>query len=231
MKESYTDYKEKLNPKYKTAFERIEAYVFTCAVDENTREERMNELLDMFLTAHNEGRPVEKIVGKDIEKFSKLFCSSFSFKNRLLNVADALKSCFLCAFVLSAFQMVYWGLDLFNDWSNHNILNRYMNIDVRVIIIDLAAMVLLMLVTDMIFRKVMFKIKRFSMKIYTGVGSAVMSLGFLALIAAELIAAFTDTIEFTDTPTVAVFAVSGAYLLVYYVLRGIKNKKKEATEK
>lgn len=231
MKESYTDYKDKLSGEYKNAFERIEAYVFTCIVDESTREERLNELLDMFLTAQNEGRAVEKIVGKDAEKFSKLFCSSFSFKNRLLNVADALKSCFMYAFVLSAVQMVFWFFDLFKDWADHDIMNRYMNIDVRVIIVDFAVMALLMLVTDAIFRKAMFKMKRFSMKIYTGVGSAVMALGFIVLVAAELIAAYTNVVELIDTPTVAVFAVSGTYLLFYYLSRGIKNKKKEAMEK
>lgn len=226
MKESYTDYKEKLNTEYKTAFERIEAYVFTCAVDENTREERLNELLDMFLTAQIEGRPVEKIVGKDIEKFSEIFCSSFSFKNRLLNVANALKYYFLYIFVRSALQMIYWFLDLFNAWADHNILNRYMNIDVRVLIIDSVMMALLAFILIVIFRKIMFKMKRFSIRIYTGVGSAVMGLGFIVLIAAELIAAFSDKIELTDTPTVIAFAISGTYLLAYYLLRWINKQEK-----
>lgn len=222
MAESYTNYKDQLSKEYQTAFERIEAYVFTCAVDENTREERLNELLDMFLTAQNEGRPVEKIVGKDIEKFSKLFCSSFSFKNRILNVADALKSYFLYIFVLSALQMIYWFLDLFNDWSEHNIMNRYMNIDVRLLIIDSVIMALLMFIIVVIFRKIMFKMKRFSMKFYTAVGSGVMSLGFIVLVAAELIAAYTNTFELIDTPTIIVFAVSGLFLFLCYLPKIIK---------
>ena len=231
MKESYTNYKDQLSKEYQTAFERIEAYVFTCGVDENTREERLNELLDMFLSAQNEGRPVEKIVGKDIEKFSKLFCSSFSFKNRILNVADALKSYFLYIFLLSALQMVFWFLDLFNDWSEHNIMNRYMNIDVRLLIIDSVIMALLTFIIVVIFRKIMFRMKHFSMRFYTAVGNTVMGLGFIVLIAAELIAAYTNTFELIDTPTIIVFAVSGAYLLVYYLFIGRKNKKNEVIEK
>lgn len=233
MKESYADYKDYLRGDYKMAFERIEAYVFTCNVDENTREERLNELLDMFLTSQSAGRPVEKVVGNDIEKFSKLFCSSFSFKNRVLNVADALKYYFWYIFARSALQMVFWFLDLFNDWSDHDIMNRYMNIDVRVLIIDSVIMALVVFITVVIFRKIMFKMKRFSMKFYTGVGSAVMSLGFIALIAAELIAAYTNAIELIDTPTVIVFAVSCAILLLCYLPKVIKSiqLKRGKTEK
>lgn len=191
----------------------------------------MNELLDMFLTAQNEGKPIEKIVGKDIEKFSKLFCSSFSFKNRLLNAADALKYYFWYVFVRSALQMVYWFLDLFNDYSDHNILNRRMDIDLRVLIIDSVIMAILMFIAVTAFRKIMFKTKRFSMKTYDGVLSAVAGLGTVVLILAELIAVYGKNVELTDTPTVIVFAVSGAYLLVYYLLRGRKNKKDEEIEK
>lgn len=232
MTESYTDYKDKLSEEYKTAFERIEAYVFTCNIDDNTCEERLNELLDMFLTAQNDGRPIEKIVGNDIEKFSKLFCSTFSFKNRILNVADALKYYFLYIFVRSALQMIYWVLDLFNDWSDHNIWNRRMDIDARVLVIDSVIMALLMFITVMILRKVMFKTKHFSMKIYKGVGGTILGLGYIVLIAAELIAAFTNTIELIDSPTVIVFAVSGVLLFLCYLPKIIKNvlSKREKEE-
>ena len=230
MKESYIEYKYKLSEEYKNVFERIEAYVYSCKVDENTREERMNELLDMFLTAQNEGRPIEKIVGKDIEKFSQIFCSSFSLKNRLLSEADSLRSCFLYGFITSAFQMLLWFLDLFKDRSEHNIMNRYMDLDVRFLIIDFAIMALFMSVTDMVFRKAMFKTKRFSMKIYKAVRTAVLVLGLVALIAAEVIVVLDNDIELVDTPAVIVFAVSGAYLLAYYLLRGRKNKKNGVIE-
>lgn len=230
MGESYTDYKYKLNEDFKSAFERIEAYVITCNVDEITREERLNELLDMFLTAQNEGRPVEKIVGNDIEKFSKLFCSSFSFKNKILNVADALKSYFLYIFALSSLQMIFWLLDLLDGWKDHDIMNRYMNLDVRLLIIGSLIMELLTLIIVVISRKTMFRTKRFSMKIYTAAVGTVMGLGFIAMIAAELIAAYTNAVELKDTPTVIIFAVSGALLFLCYLpdlIKAVQSKRKK----
>ena len=91
MKDSYAFYKDKLSGEYKEVFYKTEMYVLSQNADNDTTEERLGELLDVFLSAEESGKPVEKIVGNDLESFCRSVCSDFSLKNRLLNFADYFK--------------------------------------------------------------------------------------------------------------------------------------------
>ncbi|MBQ7953177.1 MAG: DUF1048 domain-containing protein, partial [Clostridia bacterium] len=68
---------------YRETFDKIDMYVGAKQLRENTKEELMSNLLDIFLSAQEEGRPVEKLTGKNIEKFCKEFCAGFGLKARL----------------------------------------------------------------------------------------------------------------------------------------------------
>ena len=78
MKDSYVFYKDKLNEEYRTVFDQIEMYVISQNIDENTVEDRLGELLDIFLSAGESGKDVHKITGNDLEHFCKTFCSDIS---------------------------------------------------------------------------------------------------------------------------------------------------------
>lgn len=91
MKDSYAFYKDKLSGEYKEVFDKTEMYVLSQNADNDTTEERLCELLDVFLSAEESGKPVEKIVGNDFEGFCRSVCSDFSLKNRLLDFADFFK--------------------------------------------------------------------------------------------------------------------------------------------
>lgn len=65
MRDSFRLYQDKLQGEYKETFQQIDLYFSTQNVDEDTREEYMCDLLDVFLLAQDEGRPVEKITGKN----------------------------------------------------------------------------------------------------------------------------------------------------------------------
>lgn len=92
MKDSYAFCSDRLDKEYLAVFEQVELYVQSQNVDDNTKEERLSELLDIFLSAAETGKPVQKITGNDMEQFCKTVCSDFGVKNRVLFILDFFRS-------------------------------------------------------------------------------------------------------------------------------------------
>lgn len=91
MKDSYVFYTDKLRGEYKDVFEQVETYVNSLAVNEDAREERLGDFLDLLLSAQEEDRSVESVTGGDIGRFCESFCADFGPKNAFLQVLDLLK--------------------------------------------------------------------------------------------------------------------------------------------
>lgn len=106
MKDSYIFYTDKLRGEFKDAFEQVEFYVNSLSVNSDAREERLGEFLDLLLTAQEEGRSVESVVGNDMERFCKSFCSDFGPKNTFLLVLDTLKFLAWYTVVLSLLDVI-----------------------------------------------------------------------------------------------------------------------------
>lgn len=75
--ESYLVEKKNLKNEYKECFERVESYALLENVDEKNLEEMMMNLVDVLYTAQRKGKPLEKIVGKDMEAFCKSYFSEY----------------------------------------------------------------------------------------------------------------------------------------------------------
>lgn len=91
MRDYYTFYVEKLTGEYREAFRGVEAYAVGLSADDDTMEEKMNELLDLFLNAQEEGKPVQKLVGKNMEHFCDTYFSDITWKNRMQEFFDRIK--------------------------------------------------------------------------------------------------------------------------------------------
>lgn len=76
--ESYAEEKRKLKNEYWEIFDKVETYATVRCVEGEIREEMLMNLADMLCTAQEDGKPVEKIVGKDIEKFCKSYFSEYN---------------------------------------------------------------------------------------------------------------------------------------------------------
>lgn len=90
---------------YREAFDGAYKYILTHSFPASYSDEKMAELYDLLLTAQEEGRPAEKIVGTDIEAFCREYFSDFEPENRL---AGILSSLFGVACVLVFFSLVDW---------------------------------------------------------------------------------------------------------------------------
>lgn len=62
---------EKLKGDYRKVFEKADMYSILSSENEEAGDEKMMNLYDLLLEAQSNEKPVEKIVGTDIETFCK----------------------------------------------------------------------------------------------------------------------------------------------------------------
>lgn len=209
MIDSYVLYADKLKGEYAETFKEIEFYCNTAGLDDDTKEERLSELLDMFLNAQESGKSVKKIVGSDVAWFCKEFCSDIDFKSRLKVLAKTIKSLVWFIFVFAGLDLITIIRDIVNGYdvslftSNNTDISKY---TFGLIAMEVFAFLFNMLIIMIIhrFKKVPTKKQRIGFYILPG------SLAIAGYILAMI---FMPPIKF---PTFITFVLCGVYLVVYY---------------
>ncbi len=220
MKDSYVFYKDRLNGEYLSSFEQVEMYVLTQNFDEAAYEERLSQLLDVFLTAQKSGRPVEKITGGDIRQFCRTFCSDLGIKNRILSFVDYLNRIMCLLFVFSAADLLFL-LVRNGDGAPLDIFSSYSDLNVSGLIIGGAAAGIVTASVGALIRHLMFRRKSVSMKALKTVPAVVAVSTFLIIVAAMLM---TKT-ELFRVRSWIVAAVTAPLIVVYYIFRGRHIKR------
>lgn len=216
---SYYQYRVNLNDIYRPVFEQVETYVFAQNIDVNTREDRMGELLDIFLNAQANGKPVNSIVGNDIERFCKNFCSDFTVKNRIAFVLEGLKYAVLTPAALVIFNIFFWIADGEAKAVNYNFFRCMSLGNTLTYIIIFLSVVMLFLITNVVMRRIMFKMKKLSLKALTVV--------YLI----ETVILLTVTLKFhlfeivISVPTWIIVLILIVYYVLYYFLCGRHNRR------
>ncbi|MCM1399968.1 MAG: DUF1048 domain-containing protein [Clostridium sp.] len=105
----YTELSQKLEGEYRRVFDEVEAYAIIKNYAGEGKEELMMNLLDMLLTAQEEGKEAEKIVGNDVRKFCKDYFTAYDKKQGRLE-----QICYMLSMYawLGVFNCC---LDLFDD--------------------------------------------------------------------------------------------------------------------
>ena len=67
------EYRDLLHGQYLSVYERVETMLLVELREATEQKERLSYLLDIFLSAQEDGVPVEKIVGKDLSAFCKQY--------------------------------------------------------------------------------------------------------------------------------------------------------------
>lgn len=222
MKDSYAFYKDKLNAEYKPVFEQVEMYILTQNIDESTTEGRLGDLLDTFLSAQDAGKPVQKIVGNNIEQFCKTFCSDFGIKNRILRILDWLKSIAWLFVVISVIDMLWLVFDV-ADTGEIDLWHSVSSLNISMYFTSIILFSALFTITNIVIRSVMFKKKRISMGILKAIICAEAFIGFCGIF---MIITFSKVSLF-DVPTWIVALISGIYLLIYYPMFGKRIKRQK----
>lgn len=222
MKDSYIFYTDKLDKEYLAVFEQIEMYVQSQNVDDNTKEDRLSELLDILLSASKTGKPVQKVTGNDLEQFCKTFCSDFGAKNRVLFVLDWIKSIAKVMVFVSVLDLAFpepdgmsaGGVSAWEHFSSLNISGYFIGI-------FLAGILAMMLNIGM--RRIMFRKKRISMRILKAVSATGAVFGFLIVYCFLSL----NSIKLFECPVWLLLGASCSYLFLHYLLRGRHLKREK----
>lgn len=223
MRESYMYYMDKLEGEYKKVFEQINMYVSTQFVDYTIQEERMSELLDMFLNAQASGKPVKKIVGNNVEEFCKVFCSDFGTENKIRHILDSVKSIAIFTFIMSLLDI----LILFIDFTSGEVVDfwgAFTDLNISGYLLGFAIAGVLSFIINLFIRKIMFKFKKISMNMLNGLTIVAMIVMFIIM----MILMESSSTNFIKCPVWLLEGVSLAYLIFYYILnfKRVREEKK-----
>lgn len=214
MKDSYIFYTDKLGKDYRRVFEQIEIYVLIQNIDDRTREERMNYLLDIFMSAEQAGKPPESVTGKNLEHFCKMFCSDLGFKHSVLFAVDWLKSV-AWVMLIEAIINIFCYLSNIPDGEAVDLMHIPGTLNLLGYIIGIMTSGIMMITSNIIIRRIMFKKKRISLRILKAESYSVAILSFV-IIFAFLNISQTDIFDYSSFVAAI---ISTAYLIGYYIFR------------
>lgn len=221
MINSYILYTEKLKGEYKEAFSKIDMYVGTNYIDELSKEEMMSNLLDIFLTAQEEGRPIEKITGKNIEQFCKNFCSGYGLKEWLIRFFEDIKGWVLLLFGISTLDMIILLLE-YLEGAEVSFFTYRTEFNIAFYGLFMLLIYFINSMLGFVVRRVMFRCK----KIMRTLLNVIREITLLILLV--LVFVFADKVEATMLPTWICFIVSGLLMIIYRVaLRERREQRRE----
>ena len=220
MKDSYVFYKDQLNTEYKPVFDQIEMYVITQNIDESTMEERLGDLLDIFLSSQEAKKPVQKLVGQDLEQFCKTFCSDFGMKNKIFHVLDSLKSIAWLLVSFSFLDTLWFFLD--DEGSQGaSFWDSMISLDVPGYLIAIFIMGTIFVMTNILLRHMMFKRKKISMLFM----KIIMTIEAIISFVVVYLNLSREGPYLFDCPIWIIFVLSAIYLMSYYFTCGKRIKR------
>lgn len=201
---------DKLKDEYKEAFDKVEIYANLRNVDEDTKDDMLMELLDLFLTAQKEGKPVRKLIGSDLEVFCNSYFEAYSVKNYLRSVPQKLYQLFWAVFAL---EWIFWftseeGISLFQD-----------TVDISGYVCGILVGVMVGFLCNICVRPFMFRWKWLT----SGRFTVFVLLITVGMIVGGVVLMDGHTIEM---PLFGILLVSGIYIFSYIVVRSIWRYRK-----
>ncbi|MBE5954806.1 MAG: DUF1048 domain-containing protein [Lachnospiraceae bacterium] len=203
-----------LKGEYKEAFTKIDMYGSMGNVDMDIYEDRIMNLYDMFVEAQEEGKPVEKIIGKDIEGFCKAYYNCREEKKWYVDVLKRFCNIMTIIFVYCLLE-TFWvredKIDFFED-----------NINIMPIVVGLIVGFILVGLGKLINKQVTFKKEKVNPAPYSILLLVVFVVG---VIFAPL---FKDDINISvplGIITIVSGVITGIYLLVKIIIKIVNRDK------
>ena len=231
MSNSYVLYKKQLEGTYQTTVNKIEVYVNANNLDPVSKEELMNSLLDTFLSAQKDNRPVEKITGNNLERFCREFCSGFGFKENLLSFFEYMIPMIIMIFFMSLLGM----MNIIEKIGRGEHLNPFTyvdksqnNIEIISLFIGLTVATLIDYFANRLIKKWMFKYEKVTMSFAVAVHIAVIGIILIALIIPTIF--FDEFLASVEVPEIIapvgfVFCVTLILIVLYALI--IRKRHKE----
>ena len=203
---------EKLRNDYKEVFQKAKLYCYVKNIDEGVMDDMLMNLFDLLLTAQDNEKTVQSVIGQDVEKFCEEYFQDYNLKERIRHlpksVCRIMKWILFCE-MIELFFIEDKGVTVFQAKSN---LFPYL-------LGVLAGYIGIVLIWSLM-RPVMFKSKK--IKVYYA--------GMILLVIAVCIAAiiFSNQYEIS-VPAYITILFSFGYIVIYYIVRAIWRYKKYGT--
>jgi len=199
-----------LKGEYKKAFEKIDLYGSINNVNVDVYEDRILNLYDMFTEAQNQDKPVEKIIGKDIEAFCKEYFKVPEKNYTFIKVLGRIAYLSLIIFILCIIDFL-WQIDEGKTVTE-------MKVDIIPILVGAGIGLILLVLYKFATKNMVFKndkIKPMFYYVFT-----------LVFIVAGVFAVNSLLDDYAvSLPLLPVLIVSGIYVLLYYGIRAIVRYK------
>lgn len=200
---------DKLKDGYKEVFSKAEVYAGVRNIGGDTLNDMMMDLLDLLLTAQDEGKPVEKVVGPDIEKFCGAYFSNYTIKNHLLEIPKYLYRLMWLVFVfelITTFVMMSEGaFELFQATT-----------DMAGYFLGFVEAWLVVFLCNLLIRPFMFRWKWLTSGVYYAI--VLVLTGVLLFIGLWILGDRN-----LRMPIFPVLVISGGYILIYFVIRSVRR--------
>lgn len=206
-----------LKGEYKEAFIKIDLYGGMGNIDTDVYEDRIVNLYDMFIQAQEEGKPVEKIIGKDIEAFCKEYYRVEEKGHIVWDIVRRIGYVMTVIFIYSVVDFVFLTDD------KGPFMER--NIDLFPVVLGLLVGFVLIAFGVMVNKFVTFKKKKLHPTLYYIVVLILFVAGIIAGVGV-----FSDKIDIS-VPLYVVLIISGTIALIFNVVNVIVNHKKDDIQK
>lgn len=211
---NYAAMESQLNDSYKELFAKATTYRLTQNYQNDFADERIADLFDLLLTAQDQGTPIERIVGKDTERFCKDLFSDYTLKDRFIGELHHINSIAWFVFVI----------ELITLFGQAESAGDFFSIKTNVFgyLLGIGAGLITDIVTRLIYRPTILKAK----KVSSGKWSFII-LGTVFTLIAVAIVIFGD-MEL-ELPLYPMIIGSGAYIIVYTAVTAVLRYKKYGT--
>lgn len=204
---------DKLEGEYKEAFEKAEIYANIRNINEDMQNELLMELLDLFLTAQNEGKPVIKLIGSDLEAFCDSYFSVYTLKSHLCGVPKKIYHLLWFVFVFETVSL----FALISDGEEFSLFQS--TVDLSGYVCGLLVGALVWFLCNVFIRPFIFRWKWLT----SGRFSAFVILLTVGMIAGGVILLEDYTLEL---PVFLILLVSSLYIVSYIIVRSIWRYRK-----
>lgn len=215
MKNSYSYYTDKLEGKYKSTFCDIETYGWTVDMDGILYEEKMSELLDIFINAQEENKEIDLIVGKDINSFCENFFSEVPKTSRIKEFFDTVKR---MAWILVIFD----GIDFLLELSEEKTATS-----------DIGGLIFIFICTYAISRLIGITTRKFfynKLKVKYKTRRTLIIAAQIVCTVIIFMVAFINLRDVVVIPSYIEVGIAAVYLVIYYIFN-YKRLKKDKLER
>jgi len=195
-----------LSGEYREVFKKAQVYAALKNIETAFSQEKLMELFDLLLTAQNDGKPVNKLVGSDVNRFCKDFFSDYTIVERLRFLPVTLYRMSWVMFVLELIEFLAAEVTLREFFTLKSDVSGYG--------VGLMVAAVAYLVMELVLAPIFSRSRRIKPGVWYGLVLGVMA----ALIAASTPLAGKFTLMLPIWP----FLIgSGLYIVVYVILRAI----------